>query len=34
VNLGQVLGPLRELFDRDLLEYATLRNGNTGEYGL
>jgi multiple sugar transport system substrate-binding protein len=34
VDLAQVLGPLRELFDRDLLEYATLRNGSTGEYGL
>jgi multiple sugar transport system substrate-binding protein len=34
VNLAEVLGQLRELFDRDLLEYATLRNGSTGEQGL
>ena len=34
MDLAEVLGSLRELFDRDLLEYATLRNGSTGERGL
>ena len=34
VDLTDVLGPLRELLDWDLLEYATLRNGSTGELGL
>ena len=34
VNLDQALGPLRELFDADLLERATLLNGRDGEPGL
>jgi multiple sugar transport system substrate-binding protein len=34
VNLDQTLGPLRELFDADLLERATLLNARDGEPGL
>ncbi len=34
VDLAEILGPLRELFDQDLLERATLLNERTGERGL
>ena len=34
VDLDQTLGSLRELFDPDLLENATLLNRRTGEHGL
>jgi multiple sugar transport system substrate-binding protein len=34
VDLAETLGPLRELFDPDLLERATLLNGHGGESGL
>ena len=34
VDLDQTLGSLRELFDLDLLENATLLNRRTGEHGL
>jgi multiple sugar transport system substrate-binding protein len=34
VDLDETLGPLRDLFDPDLLERATLLNGRDGEAGL
>jgi multiple sugar transport system substrate-binding protein len=34
VDLAEAVGPLRDLFDPDLLEYATLLNGRTGRRSL
>jgi multiple sugar transport system substrate-binding protein len=34
VELTEILGPLRDLFDADMLELSTLLNGRTGQRGL